>query len=554
MTVKQGLAWSLAFAVFFVRFLTPSTIAQENVKPFATVSIAPLEKSLPDIAYLLSAFNMPEMTGMVELMTGFYTKGIDRTRPIGVVMSVDPGDDSEPDFLVCIPMTDHEQWFQAISGMGLEAEDLGDGMYEIAAAGQYLFAKSKDGWLFMGQSEDSLGNVPEDPVALLGDLPQRYNFALRLDLEQISPEARRLAIEQMRSQVEQNVSQQFGDQLGSELDVAREAGEAQLEQMEELMKDVQQIVLGFLTDPGQKRIYLDAAVQFLPGTTLAAQMDAQSGLRSEFAELQLPNSAFHARVTSIMSDDQEKATAKQGLREMFEQIEQALQRSEMPDDRSVLVKQLLDGSSKVLEQTIEEGIVDGAASLSMQEDVLRVLAGFRVADGSAIEEQIKEFVVGLSKASEIQFEPDFATQGPWRLHRLSAKLPNTDESISALLGEQIEIFIAASDKLLLVSLDPEGENAIRTGISQMEAKKSKEVTPMEVTMQIGSLMNLLQKANPDPSMEEMLEAFEQVESGDQVKVTTTALPRGMVIRATIEEGVLKTLGKMARSSNMIPGF
>jgi hypothetical protein len=88
----------------------------------------------------------------------------------------------------------------------------------------------------------------------------------------------------------------------------------------------------------------------------------------------------------------------------------------------------------------------------------------------------------------------------------------------------------------------------------MDAAQPAEVTPMEVVLRMGDLVRLMQKANPDPSMEEMLAAVEQVESNDQVKVTATVLPRGFVVRASMEEGVLKTLGSMVKSSDLMPGF
>jgi hypothetical protein len=549
--------WFLSFALLTSALGTGwgrVALGQEKPKPFATVSIAPLDRSLPDLTYILSALNMPEMTGMVEMMAGFYTKGIDRSRPIGVFLTMADGQDAEPEFQACIPMTDHQQWFQAIAGMGLEPEDLGEGKYEIAAAGQFIYAKVADGWLHMGQSEESLSEVVQNPTELLGDLPQRYNLAVRLDLEQISPEARRSALDQMRSQVEQNVAQQFGDQLGEQLDLAKEAGEAQLEELEEVMKDVQQIVLGFLTESDQKRVAIDAAIQFLPGTELAAQMESQAGLRSEFAGLQVAESAAQVRLTGAMAKDQDKAAAKLALQEFLKQVEQAMQRTELPEQRAGLLKQLMASCTKVLEQTIDEGLVDGAAALSYHDDVLRVLAGVRVADGRAIENELKSFISGLTAASEIQFEPDYATEGSWRLHRLRAQLPDSEDSIGSLLGQEIEIFIAASDKKLLVSLAPDGEESLRSAIRQMDSAQPVEVTPMEVVLKVGDLVRLMQKANPDPSMEEMLAAVEQVESNDQVKVTATVLPRGFVVRASIEEGVLKTLGSMVKSSDLMPGF
>lgn len=549
--------WAIQLAVLTVATVhswANLAFCQEKSKPFAVVSVAPLERSLPDLTYMLSAVNMPEMTGMVEMMAGFYTKGIDQSQPIGIFISMESELDSQPDVQVCIPVKDHEQWFRTIGGMGLEAEDLGDGLYEIAFGGQYMFAKVANGWLTMAQTEDSLAETIENPVELLGDLPQRYNLAVRLDMEQISPEARRSALEQMQSQLEQNVAQQFGDQLGDQLDVAKEAGQAQMEELEEMMKDVQQIVIGFLTESDQKRISIDAAAQFLPGTKLAAQMDSQAAVRSEFVGLSIPNAAARMRLTASMSDDQEKTAAKKALHEMLEQVNQSMQRTELPAERASLLKDLIANVTTVLEQTIDEGIVDMAGTLSFDEEILRVLAGIRVADSQAVEDKLKQFIAGLSGDSQIEFEEDYSTEGSWRLHRLRGKLPASEQSISVLLGQQIEIFIAASDKKLILSLAPDGEEALRACIRQLNTVQPASVTPMELVVNAGDLVRLLQKANPDPSMEEMLAAVEQVGSDDQVKMTMTALPRGFVVRASVEEGVLRTMGTMIKASRLMPGF
>ena len=549
--------WTTRVAILAVAIANSwatQAICEERTKPFAIVSVAPLERSLPDLTYILSAVNMPEMTGMVEMMAGFYTKGIDRTQPIGIFISMESAEDSQPEVHVCIPVKDHEQWFQTIGGVGLEAEDLGDGMYEIAFGGQYLFAKVSNNWLILAQSEESLAETIENPAELLGDLPQRYNLAIRLDMEQISPEARRSALNQMQSTLEQNVAQQFGDQLGEQLDAAKEAGEAQMEELEELMKDVQQIVLGFLTEADQKRMSVDAAIQFLPGTKLAAQMDSQAAVHSEFVGLSVPREAARVRLTVSMSDDEEKAAAKKALHEILEQVNQSMQRTELPDERSELLKKLIENITSVLEQTIDEGVVDMAGALSFDEEILRVLAGVRVADSRSIEDQLKQFIAGLSGDSQIEFDADYSTEGTWRLHRLRGTLPASDQSISVLLGQQIEIFIAASEKKLILSLAPDGEEALRACIRQLNSSQPVVVTPMEIVVKAGDLVRLLQKANPDPSLEEMLESVEQIGSDDQVKITTTALPRGFVIRASIEEGVLRAMGTMIKASRMVPGF
>jgi hypothetical protein len=134
-------------------------------------------------------------------------------------------------------MKDHKQWFQIMSGMGLDPEELAEGLYEISAAGQVMIAKVANGWMYLGQSEDSLSTVPEDPAALLGDLPERYSFSAKIDLQQLPADMRDSAIAEMRAGFERTMQQQLGDQFDSELDAAQEAALEQMEQLEDLNRE-----------------------------------------------------------------------------------------------------------------------------------------------------------------------------------------------------------------------------------------------------------------------------------------------------------------------------
>lgn len=526
--------------------------AQQPEAPIAVISVAPLDRTIPELSYLLTALNIPEMVGVMEMMTGFYTKGLDRSRPIAILVSFDG---TAPNSQVCVPMKDHKQWFQIMSGMGLEPEELADGLYEISAAGQVMIAKVDNGWMYLGQSEDSLTKVPEDPAALLGDLPERYSLSAKIDLQQLPADMRDSAIAEMRAGFERTMQQQLGDQFDSEFDAAQEAAKEQMEQLEDLISETQQLIIGCLIDPTEKKLIIDGAIQFLEGSDLAKQMDSQANLKSDFTALRPDQSSGYLRATSVMSNEQEKELAKESLRDAVEQTLEMLQKqSEVPEQYVDAFQALIEGMEAIAQKSIDQGLLDGAVSFDFEQDELRLLAGVKVADGKEVQQKVKDLVSGLPQSGEVQAEFDVASHAGFQLHQATIKLPQIDEISRLGLGERIDLHLAGSNDIILLCIDPDGQATIKSAIDRLQTTKSVPVTPLEGSARAGSLVRLAQSLRSDPMLEELLPAFDLLGEDDTIKVTGTILPRGMVTRVSLDEGVLRALGTVLKAGNFAPGF
>ncbi len=63
----------LLIATLFVGLATQAATltAQQPQAPIAAISVAPLDRAIPGMSYLLNASNIPEMVGVMEMMTGF---------------------------------------------------------------------------------------------------------------------------------------------------------------------------------------------------------------------------------------------------------------------------------------------------------------------------------------------------------------------------------------------------------------------------------------------------------------------------------------------------
>ena len=212
--------------------------AAKAAGPVAVLSITNLERLLSDTNYLLRACNVPEVGGLVSVMATQYTQGLDRTRPLGLSVSFD-GETPVP--VGFLPLSDRGAFFDALAAIGVEPDDLGDGLFEIEAGGSAIYVKDANGWLYISQTEEALDTVAANPATSLGDLPTKYDIAVKANLQALPTEMVDMMVEQIRGGFERSLAEQ-GDQSPEEAAKARELGEASMAQLEQSIRDTEQVV------------------------------------------------------------------------------------------------------------------------------------------------------------------------------------------------------------------------------------------------------------------------------------------------------------------------
>ncbi|MBX3422679.1 MAG: hypothetical protein KF752_14085 [Pirellulaceae bacterium] len=559
----------ILLAVLCIHALAISTLAtvraQAPIKHVAVISIAPLERMMPEMSYLLSAFSMAEVTGVMEMVTTFYSKGLDRTKPIAVTVSYDG---PEPSFQICVPTTDYKQWFQTLASMGIEPTELAEGLYELAAGGQVMIVRIANNWMYFGASAESLAEVPDDPIELLGDLPQRYSIGVRLDLLQIPAEMRQVAIDQIQSGFERGLAQQLDQQLEQQLERARQAGQEQLQQLQQmqaLIQETQQMVFGMLIDPAERTLLVDAAIQFLQGSQLANQMDSQTGLRSQLTNLKLPHSSLDVRVTATLPTEAERILAKQELRAALEQFQSSLpgnastqnplSDTELTEEQVTLVRKFVERFIAVAERSIDEGVLDGAMSWSLQSETLTALLGLRVADGQEVAQAVQSFVKELPQPEGQQVQFYYGKHKEFDLHRVQLAVPADDPAASRLLGNRLTLHVATAPNMVLLSVDASGDSPLLSAIDRYVATPPSEVPPLTGSLRLAELMRFAQNLQANAMPEPLIAAFDTLAEDDRVQFSSKILPRGVVTRFMIDEGVLRAFGSAVKSNSIaLPAF
>ena len=168
---------SLALAVALALVAAPRAAAvAQTLKPVAVVSIASVQENLADVAYVTRAAGMPDYGDTARFLVSAMASGIDKGRPIGMYFLP-----KEREF--------HAVAFVPLDKDGLntilkvhkdqlgDPKDVGDGIVEVGR-GRTVFIKEQGGWGFVAEQKEFLAALPQDPAAVLGDLPQKYNVPI----------------------------------------------------------------------------------------------------------------------------------------------------------------------------------------------------------------------------------------------------------------------------------------------------------------------------------------------------------------------------------------
>jgi hypothetical protein len=525
------------------------TAAAEVEKPLAVVSITNLDRLLNDTSYLLKACNVPEFGGIISVMTTAYTQGLDKTRPLGLTLDFDG---QSPTVVAFIPVADRQTFFDGLGGIGIEPDDLGDGLYEIAASGNAIFVKESNGWLYVAQTEDALDDVVENPQIMLGELPNKYDIAVQLNVQALPAEYRDYVTDQIRDGFERGLAEQ-GDATDDDAKVAREVAEAQLEQMEQNLRDTEQLIVGWAIDSKKQQTYLDGAVMFVAGSKLAAQMDANKDTKSDYTAFKLPDQAIHSRTSSKISAG-EKEPLKGNLRNSIKQLEKRIEDIDNTQVSEALMK-FTRGLVKIVEQSIDEGVLDGATSVSVADGTLRAIVGARVADGKAVAKQVQDLIAslkGLPGVPEVQFA--YATHGGMTLHRTTIPIDSDDKPIQKMFNGKINVTIATGDKSVAVSIDPDGDASLKAALDAMKKTPAVTVPPVQAFVSVSRILQYAQSISPNSMIDVVLEEIKQHGDKDMVRLDASNIPRGAVYRLSIDEGVLRAAGTAGKAGQNNAGF
>jgi hypothetical protein len=537
-------AATAAFVLALVLAPAAKTMAQaEGQKPALVVSIASVDVLLGDIGYLTKAAGTPEMGGFITLMSGQFIGGLDTKKPSGIYVNV-VGE--TPSAIAFVAATDFDQVVNTIEQQVGELEDIGGGVRKLSLQ-RDIFMKHQGGWVFISDSAANLNGLPADPTTMLGGLNDQYNIGIRIGVQSIPEELRKKALSEIQNGFDAAMAAQANNAANIELQ--ENLGKQSIENLNQFMEEADEITIGWGVNREDGKTYLDFSITAIEGSELAKQIAASTNTKSRFSGFLLPEAAATLHFTSSIAD-KEKAQIKEMLKVARISASEELDNdTDIPNEQvRKLAKGFVDAMIDIVDATIEDGTINGGAAVVLNQETFQFVAGGFVADGKAVEKELKNLVV-LAKEAQTGAELDNIKFNAGKhkgvnLHTFSVPIPDDEQEARRVLGDRLDVVVGTGPQSAYVAFG-KGSLALLKKVIDRSAATS-DAPPMAFTISVGKILEFAATIEADPTVMAMAEALKEAAGKDQVSITARALDRGIRYRIEVGEAVLGLIGQGVR--------
>ncbi|MDZ4847947.1 MAG: hypothetical protein SGI77_01510 [Pirellulaceae bacterium] len=549
-------------AISFSNAQDRSQVATAIGQPTLIVSISKIEQLKEHATYILRAVNQPEISGLATTLVDLYTGGLDRSRPIGVAVSLNG--EGNPTPVVMLPISDLKTFFASLANFG-EPEELGNGLYTISVGPQTVFAKQVNDWLIVAQQEGVANEFKQVPSDLLQNLSSRYDVGIKLDVQSIPAQLRDKLLIQMKEAFERANAQQVlrlerelkeaeaqastdeeraviaGRRAG--IQVSQQIQKTQIEEIEDMIRNTKQVVIGLLGDSPNKQVYLEVASEFIAGSKLDAQIARSATAQTDFSALPMDGQTIALSFSEVL-DPSQIPQIEQTVNAAFDTAIKNVPKSGNSQAAVEFIKEI----KLLVIKGIQDGNVDGAASVTFQSG-LNIVTASRVADGKQLAASLEKVSAAMSQAPDapkIKFNA-YSHQSS-SVHIGTLKLPSdADEKARKIFSDTIHFAIATSDKKVVLALGSQAEANLKAALDRIAGKPATQGSPVAMSIEVGPLLDYLQSVDPSPIVEAMIQGAQNYADKDMLTIKSQLVPHGAVIRISIEEGVLRAIGAGAKA-------
>lgn len=551
-------------AFLLISAITPS-FAQDRSpvqvavgQPTLIVSTSKIEQLLANVTYLLRAVNQPEIGGIATMTVNGYSQGLDRSRPIGVAVTLNSAGNPIP--VVMLPISDLKAFFAGLVNFG-EPEDLGGGLYTMEVGLRPVFAKQLDKWLIVSQQEDAAKDFNLVPADLLQSLASRYDIGAKLDVQSIPTQMRDLLIGQMKNSYERSAAEmklrlerdaasaktnEEKDSIAKRRDamqVAEQVQASQIDQLEDMVKNTKQIVLGLSSDSANKQVYLEAASEFVAGSKMDLQLARSATAKTSFSGLLADGRAASLTFTDLI-DPSQIPQIEQSVNAAWDAFAKNSSKSLSEPGVADLIKEI----KLIVIKSIQNGIVDGAASVSLQGG-LNIVTASQIADGKQLAATLQKSIASIKlgdSSPQVKFNA-YTHQGA-SIHLGTLKLPSdADEAVKKIFSDTATFAIGTADKAVYIAIGNQSEANLKAALDRVAAAPSAPGSPMNLQIKLSPILEYVQSIEPSPIGDAMIQAAKNFSSNDMLTVVSQIVPHGAVVRVTIEEGILRSVGAAAKA-------
>ena len=523
-----------------------------EMKPLAVVALSGYDALVEDINFAGSMSGQPDLGAMIEPMIMGYTQGLDKTKPIGVVIQ---SNGTEFGGAVCLPVTDLKKLLTPLQLFGLTTEDVGDGITKVVAPNQTFFIREANGWAFVSPKQQMLDGLPDDPAKLLSEITKEYDFGTRVHVQNIPELYRQMAVQQLEMGMQTGL-RKLPNESDEQFEARKEMTVAQLEQLKQLINDIDELTIGLALEGSEQRAYLDFVYTAVVGSKLAEQIAMYNDAKTNFAGFFQPDAAMMMSFASKMHEA-DIAQIDQMFGALRKQVKTAVeQEAEMHSDEArEIMQSAMDDLLDAVQSTLQAGMMDGGAVLNLAPNSVTFVAGGFIGEPAKVESGLKKIVEVIRQEEKfpgVQWNAE--NHADVSFHTLSLPIPEHEEESRQMFGETIDLAVGIGKQSVYFAFGRNCLEAAKSVIDASLAEPQKSVPPMEMTISLKQIMETA-AAFADESEKPMLQSIaamlgNEAVGRDHVRIVTQTIPNGIRTRIEAEEGVLRAIGMAAMQAQM----
>jgi len=519
-----------------------ATAVADETEDEAVVVVAmnSLDSLLPNIQHVARLVGQGAAVGGVSSILNQFVTGLDKARPFGVFVNLD--ENGQPSFVGCLPIEDLEQFFEQLGTVIGEPNDLGDGLYELGVGGNTIYAKKIGKWLYVGQTEESLDDLPEDMAEALPKMIQKYDIRIQVNPQNIPDELVEFLMAQAQEGLDRGMEQGIDP---ADAESTREASEKMMEQMQEGIEGTEKLVIGLAINKQEKRTVLDFGSQFVADSKFAKQIEKLKSSKTTVAGIPQDGSMMILQAFQLVAPDE------------IEQIESSLDvgLKTALKDADENMKKLAEEAVDILVESAKLGKMESAVDVSVG-SALNIVTSVSVADGAKIEALAVKIAAELVKEkAPVELKINSGKHAGFNLHSGKVTLPpEAPGAVKKIFGDAITFAIATGPKSVHIAVGKNCDASVKSAIDRAVAKPSAPAEAFKMRLVLSQLLNYIQSIEASPISEAMLNAASAADGNDRIMVDSASMERGVVVRLSLEDGVMKAIAAGVKAGQAGGGF
>ncbi len=526
---------AIACALLPAAFVAAQSVAQPSV----VVALSPLSNQLDDIGYLTAAAGVPAFGNIAKVQVDAYSRGIDKTRPIGILLFVKDAN-TPPDSLACIPVDNFDDLLNTVSNIAL-VEDEDDCSVIKPEGGPEIYVKEINKHAVIAQSKEMFASVPSDLGAVLGNLPSRYNVSTKVFAQRIPAEMREQFLSMIESSYREQIEQMSSDELASELQMKN--FELQMKEMRSLINETDELVVGLDFDKEQKNIHLDIEMTGLDGSSLAKRSQQMINPKpSRFGGFLVDGATFtaNAHTRMVEGDSEQYSTALDDL--LAAAKKKMEEEGEMSAEESEVIKGVIEEFFAMAKETCKNGDIDMGAAVVLDENNANVILGVSVASPAKFENKIKEVAVQAKDklGEEVQLKLNCETYNGVNFHEIIANVPADEEELSTLVGEKAKVYVGFGKDVVYMAAGSNPMDLLKASMKPSTGSSAGNLL-MQYNVFVTPILKKVAQIQGEDQVAKMAEVLAKT-GRDRVRMTSNSIKNGVDFRIEIQDGILQLIG------------